>query len=247
MFIVKTNPMKYILILMLNICLTSNLALAIPAISAADHSTWNNLLKSHVTEDGKVDYKGFIKDKIRLNAYTQYLSEHTPDKSWSENEKLAYWINAYNAFTIALIIEHYPTKSIMDIKNAWDIDFIHLGNKTYTLNDIEHQIIRKEFDEPRIHFVLVCAAISCPVLLNEAYISAKLDQQLQHQGELFINDPSKNSIKANKANVSQLFNWFGDDFTKNGSLIDYLNQFSEIKLDPNATIDFLEYNWDLNE
>ena len=103
----------------------------------------------------------------------------------------------------------------MDIENAWDIKFIPLGDKTYALNEIEHEIIRKEFNEPRIHFVLVCAAISCPVLLNEAYISAKLDQQLQHQGELFINDPSKNSIKVNKANVSQLFNWFGDDFTKN--------------------------------
>lgn len=244
MFIVKNIPMKYLLILILNICLISNSVQAIPAI---DHSAWNTLLKAHVSEDGKVNYQGFKKDKVQLNAYTQLLSEHTPDKSCSESEKLTYWINAYNAFTIALIIEHYPIKSIMDIKNAWDIEFVQLGKETYSLNDIEHQIIRKEFDEPRIHFVLVCAAISCPILLNEAYTPDKLEQQLQQQGMRFINDPQKNSIKNSKAKVSQLFNWFGDDFTKNGSLIDYLNQFSEIKLDSNARIDFLEYNWDLNE
>lgn len=239
--------MKNILLLVLNICLIINLTHATLDLAAIDHSTWNTLLKTHVTEDGKVGYKGFIKDQVLLNDYLNYLGELTPDNSWSKNEKLAYWINAYNAFTIALIMEHYPVKSIMDIKNAWDIDFIHLGNKTYTLNDIEHQIIRKEFNEPRIHFVLVCAAISCPILLNEAYTPDKLEQQLQQQSNGFINDPSKNSITHKKAKVSQLFNWFADDFTKNGSLIDYLNQFSEIKLDPNTRVDFLEYNWDLNE
>lgn len=239
--------MKNILIIGINILLISSLAHANSAKVTIDHSAWNTLLITHVTADGKVNYQEFIKDKVQLNDYLQYLGEHIPDKSWSENETLAYWINAYNAFTIALIIEHYPVKSIVDIKNAWDIDFIHLGNKTFTLNDIEHQIIRKEFNEPRIHFVLVCAAISCPILLNEAYTPDKLEQQLQQQGKEFINDPSKNSITQKKAKVSQLFNWFADDFTKNGSLNDYLNQFSKIKLDPNARVDFLEYNWDLNE
>ncbi len=237
--------MKSFLITLLSVGLTYLMASGNPI--SMDHNTWNNLLNSHVTDDGKVDYLGFKKDKSQLDAYLQRLSKQLPGDSWSENEKLAYWINAYNAFTVSLIGEHYPIKSIMDIENAWDIKFIQLGDQTYSLNEIEHEIIRKEFNEPRIHFALVCAAVSCPVLLNEAYTADKLEQQLQQQAELFINDPSKNLIKSNKAKVSQLFNWFGDDFTKNGTLIDYLNQFSKTKLEPKASINFLEYNWDLNE
>ncbi len=239
--------MKKVLIFIISFWLYSNLLFANPSINSVDHGIWDELLKTYVSTDGKVDYKGIKKDKSQLDAYIQLLSEQVPQDSWSGNEKLTYWINAYNAFTIALIVEHYPVKSIMDIKKAWDIKFIELGDQTYTLNEIEHEIIRKEFNESRIHFALVCAAVSCPILLNKAYDADDLEQQLQQQGEQFINDLSKNSIKKSKANVSQIFNWFGDDFTKQGSLIDYLNQFSKIKLDPKATIEFMEYNWDLNE
>lgn len=237
--------MKSFLITILSVGLTYFMTSGNPI--PMDHSAWNSLLNSHVTADGKVDYLGFKKNKSQLDVYFQLLRKQVPGDSWLENEKLAYWINAYNAFTVALIVDHYPIKSIMDIKDAWDIKFIHLGDQTYSLNEIEHEIIRKKFDEPRIHFALVCAAVSCPVLLNEAYTADKLEQQLQQQGELFINDPSKNLIKNNKAKVSQLFNWFGDDFTKNGTLIDYLNQFSETKMEPKANIEFMEYNWKLNE
>ncbi len=86
-----------------------------------DHGIWNELLTTYVSTDGKVDYKGFKKDKNQLDAYLQMLSEHVPDKTWPDKKRLAYWINAYNAFTVALIIDHYPVKSIMDIENAWDI------------------------------------------------------------------------------------------------------------------------------
>ena len=239
--------MRIIMLFLLNIGFITIIAFGNPKANYVDNSSWNNLLNTYVTIDGKVDYNGFRKDKTQLDTYLQLLSNNVPDDSWSENEKLAFWINAYNAFTVSLIVEHYPVKSIMDIKNAWDIKFIQLGEQIYTLNEIEHKVIRKEFNEPRIHFVLVCAAVSCPVLLNEAYIADELERQLQLQGEHFINDSFKNLIKTNKAKVSQLFNWYGDDFTKKGNLIDYLNQFSTIQIDQNATIDFLEYNWDLNE
>ena len=239
--------MQKFLILFVSIVFITTLLLANPSDSSADHRTWNELLKTHVSSNGKVDYNGFKKDNNQLDAYLQMLSEHVPDKTWPDNEQLAYWINTYNAFTVALIIDHYPLKSIMDIENPWDIKFIQLGNKTYTLNEIEHEIIRKEFEEPRIHFALVCAAVSCPVLLNEAYLAESLDSQLQKQGNKFINDPNRNDIETNKAKVSQVFNWFGQDFTKQGSLIDYLNQFSKTKLDTNANIEFMEYNWGLNE
>lgn len=235
--------MKSFLILILIMNTSGLLSLG----NSLDHGIWTNLLNSYVTDDGKVNYAGFKNDQPRLDEYLQLLSSNVPEDSWTENEKLAYWINAYNAFTIALIVDHYPVKSIMDIKNAWDIKFIQLGKKTFSLNEIEHEIIRKEFNEPRIHFVLVCAAVSCPILLNEAYTADKLEQQLQQQGMRFINDPSKNSLEPKKAKVSQIFNWFSEDFTNQGSLVDYLNSFSDTQLNSNAKIEFMEYNWDLNE
>lgn len=239
--------MKQFLILILSICITATIVIGATPMETLNNSSWNDLLKNYVSEDGQVNYKGFQNDKEKLDDYLKTLSDHQPIENWSDNEKLAYWINAYNAFTISLIIEHYPVKSIMDIKNAWDLKFIQLGTNTYSLNEIEHEIIRKEFNEPRIHFALVCAALSCPILLNEAYMADKLEQQLQQQGILFINDPSKNVITPKKAKISQLFNWFADDFTKNVSMIDYLNSFSKTKLTSKTKIEFMDYNWDLNE
>ncbi len=239
--------MKHLLILLVSTCLTASMIIGATPSETLYDSLWNDLLKNHVSENGQVNYKGFQNDKEKFDVYLKTLSDHQPKENWSDNEKLAYWINAYNAFTISLIIEHYPVKSIMDIKNAWDLKFIQLGTITYSLNEIEHEIIRKEFNEPRIHFALVCAALSCPILLNEAYVADKLELQLQHQGMLFINDPSKNVITPRKAKVSQLFNWFADDFTKNESLIDYLNSFSKTQLTSKAKIEFMDYNWDLNE
>lgn len=211
-----------------------------------DHALWDQLLNKHVDAQGMVDYRGLLEEKPILDQYLDLLSANTPGENQGEKEKLSYWINAYNAFTVSLILEHYPIKSIMDINNAWDNKFILLDEKKYSLNQIEHKIIRKEFEEPRIHFALVCAAISCPVLLNEAYDPKKLNEQLQLQGERFINDAGKNKISEESILISQIFNWFGDDFTKNGSLIDYLNSFSSAKIVEDAKVSFMEYDWGLN-
>ncbi|MCF8369205.1 MAG: DUF547 domain-containing protein [Bacteroidales bacterium] len=211
-----------------------------------DHNQWDKLLKQFVSEKGEVDYNGFKNARHELDLYLNALSKTNATSLSGNNEKLAFWINAYNAFTVELIIDHYPLKSIMDIEKAWDISFIHINGTMYSLNQIEHEIIRKEFNEPRIHFALVCAAISCPVLFNEAYTASNLDSQLQRQGELFINDPSKNNITNSKVDVSQIFNWFKEDFTKNGTLIGFLNQFSRTRIEPDAKVNFNEYNWSLN-
>jgi len=218
-----------------------------PAESKIDHSEWNTLLNKYVNTDGMVEYAGFISEKAKLQAYLDMLGQNKPNDSWADNEKLTYWINAYNAFTIDLITRNYPLKSIMDIEKAWDIKFIKIGGKTYSLNEIEHEIIRKEFNEPRIHFALVCAAVSCPPLLNEAYDPAKLEAQLQDQIIKFINNPDKNKIESGSTKVSQIFNWFKDDFTKEGTVQDYLNKYSTTKLNSKAKIEFLDYSWDLND
>ncbi len=224
------------------------------AQKAPSHQQWDKLLKKHVNASGMVNYKGFQKDKGELDGYLKTLNDNSPQNTWNENEHKAYWINAYNAFTISLILKHYPVKSIKDIagkiykiNTPWDIKFINIGGEKYDLNNIEHRILRRKYDDPRIHFALVCASISCPRLRNEAYSAAKLNAQLENAGREFLNDKSKNRISAGKAELSKYFSWYKGDFTKNGSLAEFLNRYSDVKLNANTDIDFLNYNWNLNE
>lgn len=221
------------------------------------HSSFDELLQKYVDDDGMVNYKDFGKDRAKLKSYLSMIEANPPQGSWSEDEKLAYWINAYNAFTIELILENYPVKSIKDIGSTikipfvntpWDIKFINIGDEEYDLNNLEHGIIRKEFEEPRIHFALVCAAVSCPKLQNRAYLPEKLDEQLTKAATDFLSDSDKNKIKnSDKATLSKLFNWYGGDFTKSMSLVEYINQYSETKLNKKADIDWKDYDWALNE
>lgn len=221
-----------------------------------DHQVWTQLLQKHVDGQGMVDYKGFAIDRQALQAYLQSLETQSPAPDWSQEQQLAYWINAYNAYTIELVLEHYPVESIKDIgsriqvpfvNTPWDIAFIHIGGREYHLNNIEHNIIREEFDEPRIHFALVCAANSCPKLRNEAYTAEALDQQLNEQARDFLQDPEKNRIAKDKIKISKLFDWYGGDFTKNSSLINFLNQYTLIQIASDAEVGAMEYNWNLNE
>ncbi|HEX9599970.1 MAG TPA: DUF547 domain-containing protein, partial [Mariniflexile sp.] len=157
------------------------------------------------------------------------------------------WINAYNALTIDLILRNYPIKSIKDIKNPWDQRIWKFGNEWYHLNDIEHQILRK-MDEPRIHFSIVCASVSCPKLLNEAYTSKNLDVQLTNATKDFLNDNTKNSISTDKLELSKIFHWFAKDFKQNGDLIDFLNLYSDNnRISEKAKTSYKDYNWSLNE
>jgi hypothetical protein len=221
------------------------------------HQLWNELLKSNVKPDGLVDYKGFIREKPKLEKYLKLLSENAPDrKTWSKNEQLAYWINVYNAFTVKLIVDFYPTKSIRDlgprikiplIKDVWHYKFFKIAGVEMSLDEVEHSILRKEFEEPRIHFAINCASVSCPPLLNEAFVVANLENQLTRVATAFINDPTRNKISSQSAQLSSIFSWFKGDFTKKGTLIEFLNRYAKVKLSPNSRITFMEYNWNLNE
>lgn len=213
---------------------------------AITHANWTALLQKNVSKSGTVNYKGFQKDSKAVSAYLTELAANVPTKSTSRNATLAYWINAYNAYTVKLIIDNYPVKSIKDINDPWGKKFISLAGKKYSLEGIENEILRK-MDEPRIHFAINCASVSCPNLLNEAFTEAKLEQQLKAVSKSFINDKSKNTITASKIEVSKIFDWFGADFKTKGSVIDFLNQYSTTKISSNAQVNFKEYNWGLNE
>lgn len=221
---------------------------------AVTHEAWNKLLKKHVNNKGFVDYKGFIKDSNALNSYLNMLSSNAPSASWTKEEKLAFWINAYNAFTVKLITDHYPVKSIKDIgskiqipfvNTPWQKKFIPMDGKIIKLDDIENKILRKDFEEPRIHFSIVCASISCPKLRNEAYEATKMEAQLTDQAKAFLSDPTRNKPSENK--LSPIFKWFGGDFEKNGNKkIDFINKYSPVKVDE-SKIAYLGYDWGLNE
>lgn len=215
----------------------------------APHQLWNELLNNYVTDSGLVNYKGIKTERVKLTTYIDNLSKIYTDKSFanlSKEQKLAFWINAYNAMTVDLILRNYPIKSIKDIDKPWDQRFWKLGNKWFNLNEIEHNILRK-MDEPRIHFAIVCASYSCPKLQNEAFIASKLETQLSLATKGFLADSERNEITKDQIKISKIFQWFSKDFKKNGDLIDFLNLYTDIDISAKAKKSFKDYNWNLNE
>lgn len=223
---------------------------------APSHEIWDELLNEYVNEDGFIDYKGILSEKVKFENYLELLSNNAPANSWNENEKLAYWINVYNAFTVKLIIDNYPLASIKDlnptlsiptVNTVWTKESFKIGGENFSLDRVEHKILRDEFEEPRIHFAINCASFSCPVLRAEAFKAEKIEMQLAEQARSFINDPQRNKITENAVELSKIFNWFGGDFKKGQTLIQFLNKYSEVKISDNAEVDFMDYQWSLND
>jgi len=211
-----------------------------------DHRQWTDILQAYVSENGAVDYKGLQNNKSGLESYLKLLSANAPNDEWSIDAKKAYWINAYNAFTIQLILKNYPLKSIKDLKRPWGLSFIKIDGGKIALNTIEHEILRPMGD-PRIHFAIVCASKSCPKLLNYAYESKTLHQQLEKVTKQFINDSSKNSMDQSVVKISKIFKWFKSDFPKKEAFIGFLNNYSNVTISVQADINYRNYSWDLNE
>ncbi|CAM1351814.1 DUF547 domain-containing protein [Tenacibaculum crassostreae] len=216
----------------------------------AQTSTYNSLLKKYVDAKGNVNYKAFKTDEEKLQTYLDELAATKPQKPWSAAKAKAFWANAYNAYTIKLVLDNYPLKSIMNIKkngkNAWEIPFAKVGGKTYTLNQIEHEILRKKYNDPKIHVAVNCASGSCPKLPNYAFTEDNYESKTTALMKKFVNDTSRNKISEKRLQLSKIFEWFQGDFTKEGSLIDFLNQYSDVKINKKAKISYLEYDWSLN-
>jgi uncharacterized protein DUF547 len=186
-----------------------------------DHSAFDRLLKAQVV-DGNVDYDAFD----RAPSFPRYLGQlaAAQPETLSAKEQLAFWINVYNAYTIRLVNAHGERKSIRNINKTlgvikamgpWKEEIVKAGGKTMSLDHVEHEIVRKRFREPRIHFALVCAARSCPPLRREAYTGERLDDQLDDQARTFIaRSPEKNRVDVERATVhlSPIFTWFEEDF-----------------------------------
>ena len=224
----------------------ANLEMASAQADGISHVALDSLLQQYVSASGQVNYKGLKANKEVLDAYCQSLSYQPVQDSWSREEQMAYWINTYNAFTLKLIVDNYPTKSILNFDGGktWDVKRIKIGDKKYSLNNIENDILRPQFKDARIHFAINCAAKSCPPLWNRAYTAKNLETALDTRAKAFINNSGFNKISAGKASVSKIFDWYGVDF---GDLKKFLNRYAEVQLKGNAAVVFEEYNWDLNE
>lgn len=216
----------------------------------AQSSDFNELLQGNVDKKGNVDYKSLKADEAKLDAYLTMLNNTSPSKDWSANKEKAFWINVYNAYTIKIILNNYPLKSITNIKidgkTAWKTPFVKVGGQTYTLDHVEHEILRKKFKDARIHVGVNCASGSCPKLGNMAFTEDNVEAELERLMKEFINDSTRNKISNKKVEISEIFNWFKGDFTSNGSVIDYINKYSTIKVSKKAKIKYLPYDWSLN-
>ncbi|MBZ0167754.1 MAG: DUF547 domain-containing protein, partial [Candidatus Omnitrophica bacterium] len=191
------------------------------------HQLWNGVLAEHVRE-GEIDFARLCRDP-RLGRYTDYLSRTDPDAMADNNDKFAFWLNVYNAYSLQAICKEYPIKSINDLnfgglivsvllkKSVWDQPMVVVNNKEYTLREVDHEILRPTFKDARIQFAIACGAIGCPPSRSEAYEGSVLDAQLDDQTKRFINDASLNSFNTAKrqANLSPLFNWSKKDFGNN--------------------------------
>lgn len=217
------------------------------------HSKWNQILGEFTQKvDGQVlfNYKRLKKDDVVFKSYLSELENLTQENfsKFSEKEKLAFWINAYNAFTVELIIKNYPVKSIKDtgslFSSPWSKEFIKILGKKMSLDDIEHGTIRKKFKEARIHFAVNCASIGCPSLYQQAFMASKLDEQLEESTKHFLSNKKKNFVRNNTYHLSKIFDWYGSDFKKyHGSVKSFVEKY----LGKADDIEFLDYDWSLNE
>jgi len=225
------------------------------AAAAEEHLIWAELLNKYV-KSGGVDYAGFKSEEEKLDLYLKVL-EDTDSKTLSRDEQFAYYINAYNAWTIKLILSAYPgITSIKDLgtyfKSPWERKFVHIDGAEVSLDDIEHHILRPQFKDPRVHFAINCSAVSCPPLNSKPYLGSSLDRQLDQATRSFINDPTRYRLEDNSFYVSRIFKWFAKDFDDDvvGFYLKYARHDLKKKLADKKDalkVRYLNYDWSLND
>jgi hypothetical protein len=239
-------------------------ATSTPVRDTIDHTPFDRLLREYVNAEGRVDYAGLQADADSvLDPYLRRLATTDPG-AMGRDARLAFWINAYNAYTLKLIVDHYPLETIWAVtpgppepkeNSPFGLEVGAVADTMRTLDEIEHEIIRVRFDEPRIHFALVCAAESCPPLRREAYVGARLDAQLDAQARAFLHDTSKNRIPAGPDTIAltRILKWYGGDFGDTPAdlqraLAPYFEGRIRERLGQAAyTIEYRSYDWALND
>ncbi len=249
--------MKYLWKVWLMLFLMGGVSAALSSTWATvtvDHHLFDQLLAKYINNE-RVDYQGMQSEEQKLDQYLALLDAADPGQLPAD-EQFAFYANAYNAYTIKLIVENYPVKSIKDLgslfKTPWKKEFVKIGGQTYTLDTIEHDILRPQFQDPRVHFAVNCAAKDCPPLFPEAFLADRLDEQLDRNTRTFLNDPERTYIKGNTLYVSAIFKWFKEDFDNDplNFILKYAEGDFKKALDAqkgNIKIKYLSYDWSLNE
>jgi hypothetical protein len=247
---------------------------AVVSIFDHEHAIWGGLLQRFVHDGGLVDYQGLAKQRVALNRYLRGLEAVTPREfaKWSNAQREAFWINAYNAYAVRLILDNYPVDSIKDLggffSSVFSKEFIPLqrlagvdrrskagGSDKLTLGEVEHDILAQISKKPLFHFAIVCASRSCPELLNQAYSAEKLEQQLQRQARAFLADASKNNqrVEGSKLRISKIFDWAEDELeTYPGGIRGLIKDFGPASVVNAANFaevkwKYRDYDWSLNE
>ena len=211
------------------------------------YANTDSFLKN-VVQNGRVDYKAIKENPDQLNALVAAAKDIRVEKTDATNYQ-AFWINAYNLMVIKGVVKNYPLKSPLDVPGFFDKITYDVGGKSITLNDIENKLLRANFpEEPRFHFVLVCAGLGCPPIINAAYMPSTLDAQLEKQTVKALNDANFIRIgKKNRVQISQIFEWYTGDFKQNGaSLVDFINTYRTEKLPDGSKVSYYPYDWTLN-
>jgi hypothetical protein len=210
-----------------------------------DYKLIDPFFKKYVDKNGKVDYKSLKNNKKELDATLAFFTKMPPKNEWHRNEKLAYWLNVYNLQVLEIIVGNYPCKNILSLHDGkmWQVKCIEIEKKMYCLDEIEHDIIRKELKEPRIHFAFFSGAMSSPILLNRVFTPANMNSNFDLLTKEYINS-TINSITENKIILSPIFKWYEGDFK---DIIAFVNQYSKVKIRENAEISYADFNWNLKE
>lgn len=227
---------------------------AVQAAPAVDNGIYADLLGKYVYR-GQVDYDGFKKEESRLDAYLKILETVDPAKL-DRDDQFAFYTNVYNAWTVKLILSRYPDlKSIKDLgsvfKSPWKKKIVRIEGRVLTLDNVEHDILRPRFNDPRVHFAINCAAHSCPPLRSEPYEGSRLDEQLNDATRAFINDPQRTYLEGNTLYVSKIFDWFGEDFSDDP--LSFVAEYAEGDLKERLEskknkirVKYMDYDWTLN-
>ena len=209
------------------------------------HERWEVQLERYVTSTGMINYSDWRKEANALDSYIKALENHPPQPYWMAIDRKAYWINVYNAATIALILEQYPLQSILEIDSPWETEVFELSNRSLSLKAIESLLL--EMGDPRILFALHRAAVSSPVLSKQPYRSSSLEEQLQAAAINFLSDPNQNQCHKDKSHLSRIFLWYFKDFGLLKQRVTLLQKYACTGVDQKTRFSYLPFNWRLNQ
>ena len=209
------------------------------------HERWEGQLQRYIAPTGRINYQDWQKERHALAAYLQALEDFPPQDHWNQDDRKAYWINVYNAATIALVLDNYPIESLGSVPDYHRIEIFSTTDRLWTLESIEDHL--REMSDPRVLFALHRAAVSGPQLMKTAYRSNTIDEQLDRATKTFFSDPTKNQCQTKKRRLSQLLMWYAEDLGSPKAQLEFLEKYGCSNTKKSTRFSYLPFDWQLNE